>query len=62
MIKNSVYSAETMKFYMFSNYIWKKLSKSLNFAQIMLFVGLQELVAQIFGGFLELLSQSFVGG
>ena len=40
MIKTGVYSAENMNFYMYSKYIWEKLSKSSNFAQIMLFVRL----------------------
>ena len=40
MIKNDVYSAENLKFYLYFKYIQEKLLKITHFTQIMLFVGL----------------------
>ena len=40
MMKNGVYSAKKLKFYMDNKYLWVKWLKLSNFTQIMLFVGL----------------------
>ena len=40
MIKDGVYSAENLKLYRFFKNIQEKLSKKLNFPQIMPFIGL----------------------
>ena len=48
-MKHGVYSAKKLKFYMYYKYLWVKILKLSNCAQIMLFVGL-ELVSQVFVG------------
>ena len=40
MIKDGVYSAVKLKLYVFFKYLVEKLSKTSNFPQIMLFIGL----------------------
>ena len=40
MIKNGIYSAENLEFYLYFKYLQEKLLKMSHFNQIMLFVGL----------------------
>ena len=50
MIRKGGYCEENLKKYRFFKYIQEKLSKLSHFTQIMLFVGLYELVEHVFVG------------